>query len=89
MQFWDCGYRCWSIFEKQLKANDFGIILTLGVRTLALLNKKLHSSFQVGTISKAEIDGRQYHLVSIYHPSPANPHNHQRNLDFLKSSPAV
>ena len=84
MQFWECGDRCWNIFEKQLNANDFRIILTLGVRTLALINKKLNSSFQVGTISEAQLAGRQYQLVPIYHPSPVNPHNHQRNLDLFK-----
>jgi len=83
--FWRCGERCWDIFQRQLAAYDFRVILTLGVKTLALINKQLNSNLSIGSISKTKINSRRYWLLPVYHPSPANPYNHQKNLIIIET----
>ena len=82
--FWSCGEKCWPIFERQVNAFDFRILITLGVKTLALINRQLKTNFEIGNISAVRIRGKEYQLLPIYHPSPINPSNHQKNLSLFE-----
>jgi uracil-DNA glycosylase family 4 len=75
-----CGEKCWPIFERQLAAYQFELLIILGKATLDIINRQLKADFQIGNISKIQMNGREYLLFPIYHPSPINPNNRRNNL---------
>ena len=79
-----CGEKCWPIFERQLASHDFRLLITLGVKTLAIINRQLNINLQIGFIRSVEIGRKKYSVLPIYHPSPINPTNHANNLKIFK-----
>lgn len=79
----ECGKKCWPIFLKQLKSEDFELIVTLGKETIKVFNEVLDKNFEIGELSKIKIDGKGYLLLPIYHPSPISPLSHKRNTEIL------
>ncbi len=79
-----CGQKCWSIFLKQVAANDFRIIIPLGKKTLEVFNNQLHTDFKTGELYKIVLGGKEYNLLPIFHPSPANPYGYAKNAEIFE-----
>lgn len=78
-----CGAKCWKIFLRQIGANDFKLIVLLGKKTLEIFNNQLQSDFKTGELSKVVLGDKEYNLLSIFHPSPANPHGYVKNAEIF------
>lgn len=82
----ECGRKCWPIFKKQLKTYKFRLLITLGVKTLGILNRQLGTQVKIGKLSEIKIEGGAYIVLPIYHPSPANPYNQINNQHIFEKS---
>jgi uracil-DNA glycosylase family 4 len=80
---YSCGEKCWPIFERQLASQDFKLLITLGVTTLAIINKRLTTNIQIGIVTPVQINDKHYFLLPIYHPSPMNAANQNKNLTIF------
>ena len=72
-----CGLCCGEHFVNQLKAYKIKLVISLGVATKDILEKIFDSKLMIGEITKVE---SKWNILPIYHPSPASPHGHRKNL---------
>ena len=79
-----CGNKCWKIFVKQIKGNDFKLIIPLGLETLRIFNNQLTSHYEVGKLAEIKIKNKDYYFLPLFHPSPINPRGLERNLKIVK-----
>lgn len=79
-----CSKSCWSIFLKQLRTEDYKLIMLLGVQTLAIFNQLSNLNLEIGKLSKAQLYDKEYSFLPIYHPSPINPHGHKKNTAIFE-----
>ncbi len=79
-----CGEKCWEIFIKQLKSCKFSFLIILGVKTLELFNKYSGLDLQIGKVVDANIEGKNYTILPLYHPSPISPIGHKNNVEIFK-----
>jgi len=75
----NCSEGCWSIFLKQLGSEDYKLLILLGMQTLKIFNKLSNLTLEIGGLSKAVLDSKEYSFLPIYHPSPINPYSLKRN----------
>ena len=76
---------CWPVFLKQLESIDYKLIIILGVKTLEIFNKLNKTELKTGTLSKTKVNGKDYAILGIYHPSPINPQGQKRNKIIFES----
>jgi len=81
----ECGKKCWPIFVSQLEADNFKLIITLGLETLKVFNQLLESNLEVGRLTNIQIGEKKYLVLPLFHPSPISPYNHRRNLQIMRS----
>lgn len=74
-----CCLGCWQIFVKQLESVNYKVIIILGVETLRIFNKLNNSNLKVGELTKSDVNGKEYWILPIFHPSPINPHGRKKN----------
>jgi len=79
-----CGILCKDHFLNQVKRFQPKLILSLGIVTKKLLEEIFYKNLKIGKTNKIVFDDREFFIFPLYHPSPANPFGHQRNLRFLK-----
>ena len=72
-----CGLRCADHFIKQLKTYKIKLVISLGVVTKDILEKIFDNKLMIGEITKVE---NKWNILPIYHPSPASPCGHRKNL---------
>ncbi len=75
---YECGHRCWPIFERQLKSYDFKLLILLGVDTLKIFNREAGTELRVHELQTVKVFGSEYSVLPIYHPS--RPYLNKRNL---------
>ncbi|KKR56141.1 MAG: hypothetical protein UT93_C0004G0019 [Candidatus Woesebacteria bacterium GW2011_GWF1_40_24] len=80
-----CSLGCWPVFLKQLESIDYKLIIILGVKTLEIFNKLNKTELKTGTLSKTKVNGKDYAILGIYHPSPINPQGQKRNKIIFES----
>jgi len=78
-----CCQGCWPIFLEQLELIDPTLVIVMGVKTTAIFNSLADSDLKVGTVSKVSLEGRDYTILPIYHPSPIAPKNHGLNTNIF------
>ena len=74
-----CSKGCWSIFLKQLRSEDYKLIILLGVQTLTIFNKLANLNLEIGKLQSSQFNGKTYNFLPIYHPSPINPYSFRKN----------
>ena len=78
-----CIKNCFPFLVKQLLSlnSSVKIIVTMGKNsTQAFLNKKIKTFSEiVGSVTTVNIEGREFILLPIYHPSPLNPLGYKGN----------
>lgn len=79
-----CGSKCWKIFLQQIDGNDFKLIMLLGKKTLEIFNNQLQSDYKIGELSKIILGEKEYNLLPIFHPSPANPYGYTKNAEIFE-----
>lgn len=77
---------CRSILAKQLKSIPCNIIVTMGLHpTQALLDMKIKKfADYVGKDFDLNINGKDFKLIPLYHPSPLNPKGYKDNIPVFK-----
>ena len=78
-----CGNLCAQHFLAQLNQFQPTIILSLGVITKDILEEIFNTNLPIGEISKAVHDNNSCLILPIYHPSPANPFGHGKNIKII------
>lgn len=80
-----CSLGCWPIFLKQLESIDYKLIIILGVKTLEIFNMLNKTELKTGVLTKTKINGKNYAVLGIYHPSPINPQGQRKNQAIFES----
>lgn len=75
-----CGLRCGEHFINQLKTYKIKLVISLGVTTRDILEKLFEVNLPMGEITKVK---NKWNIFPIYHPSPASPYGHKRNLSIM------
>lgn len=78
-----CGLKSGGHFVSQLKAYRIKVILSLGVITKDILEEIFQTELPMGEINQINIDSKKVYILPLYHPSPANPHGHRKNLEIF------
>lgn len=77
---------CISFLSRQLKLLDPLVVIPMGVNaTKILFNKDIEFFEVVGKFSKVEIDGTNFLVFPIYHPSPISPKSLKDNVPIFKT----
>lgn len=81
-----CSKNCRPILARQLKSIPCNIIVTMGLHpTQALLDVKIKKfADYVGKDFDLIINGKDFKLIPIYHPSPLNPKGYKDNIPIFK-----
>lgn len=82
-QLKECAKKCWPIFLKQIKPYKYKIIIILGVETTKIFSELCEVLFKPGHFEKARINGKTYHILPLYHPSPINPTSRNKNREIF------
>jgi len=75
-----CGLKSGDHLISQLKAYKIKLVISLGVTTKDILEKLFEVNLPMGEISKIDFKNKKLAILPIYHPSPASPHGHKKNL---------
>jgi uracil-DNA glycosylase family 4 len=80
-----CGSLCAQHFIAQLNHFKPTIIVSLGVVTKNVLEELFKTSLPIGNISSVTCRDKSYLILPMYHPSPANPFGHGKNMKIISS----
>ncbi len=80
-----CGSLCAEHFMDQLDHFNPRIIISLGVITKEILEEVLKIKLAIGEISTIKSKGKSFSILPIYHPSPANPFGHAKNMAIIEA----
>ncbi|MDO9509707.1 MAG: uracil-DNA glycosylase family protein [Candidatus Magasanikbacteria bacterium] len=75
-----CGLKSGEHLISQLKAYKIKLVISLGVTTKDILEKIFDIKLPMGEITKVK---NKWSILPIYHPSPASPHGHKKNLVII------
>jgi uracil-DNA glycosylase len=53
------------------------------VETLRIFNLISNSQLQIGKLQKAQLNGKEYLVLAIFHPSPINPNGRVKNREIF------
>jgi uracil-DNA glycosylase family 4 len=79
-----CGLLCADHLLKQINHFKPRLILPLGVMTKDTLEKIFKTALPLGKINEVSYKNRVYAVLPLYHPSPANPFGHAKNIRIIK-----
>jgi uracil-DNA glycosylase family 4 len=77
-----CAKKTWPHFLTQIKFANPKLIIIMGKKTTDIFNSLSCTDLKVGELSVIVLDGSEYHVLPIYHPSPANP-SRVLNKEFI------
>ena len=63
-----CKRGCWPIFERQLRSDDFGLLILLGPPVWETIRKKAGTVLHLGKLARVRLSGSHYTVLPIYHP---------------------
>ncbi len=75
----------WSVFLKQLRGRQYKLIVLLGVETAKIFSELCGCALTVGEISETKLGAKKYAVLPIYHPSPRNPKNRDKNRQIISN----
>lgn len=79
--FKEVAVKCLSFLFETIIELKPRVIITFGLLPMQILSEYFGQEYRVGEI--AEINGIMY--LPLFHPSPANPTGHSKNIEILKS----
>lgn len=80
-----CGLLCGEHLFSQIKHYKIELILSLGVITKDILEELFGTHLTMGEITQIAYKGKKFSILSLYHPSPASPHGHKKNLNIVET----
>lgn len=80
-----CGLRSGEHLFSQLKTYKIGLIISLGVITKDILEELFNTKLQIGEISHITHRDKKFSILPLYHPSPASPFGHGKNLTIISN----
>ncbi|NTW61924.1 hypothetical protein HGB25_00715 [Candidatus Saccharibacteria bacterium] len=80
-----CASKTWNHFVSQIEYINPKLIVLLGKKTTDIFNDLADCDLSVGSMAAIKINGRDYHILPIYHPSPLNPKRVQ-NANYIESN---
>ena len=84
-QLSNCGLACAEHLVMQIRRSNPSIILSLGVITRDVLENIFGTDLPMGELREISNGAKTYRFLSLYHPSPANPFGHAKNIAILMS----
>ena len=78
-----CGMKSKDHLLLQLRTCKPKIVMSLGVVTKDALQQVFGVEFEMGTPKQIEADGGSFTLLPLYHPSPASPYGHGKNMAIM------
>jgi uracil-DNA glycosylase family 4 len=78
-----CGPLCAEHLLAQMAHFKPSVVLSLGVVTRDVLEEMFKTELPMGEISEVKSGKKAYHVLPIYHPSPANPFGHAKNTAII------
>ncbi|MFA6587993.1 MAG: uracil-DNA glycosylase family protein [Patescibacteria group bacterium] len=79
----ECGSLCARHLLEQIHHNKPKVILSLGVVTKDILESTFQTKLQMGKASEVVYKTKKYLLLPLFHPSPANPFGHAKNITII------
>lgn len=70
---------CHAYLEDQIEGLKPKLIITIGATTKDVFSRKNRTDIEIGKIYKIN----DYSYLPLYHPSPANPIGHKKNLKII------
>ena len=80
-----CGLRCGQHLFSQLITYKIKLIISLGVITKDILENLFDTELPIGEVSYITHRNKQLSILPLYHPSPANPYGHRKNLAIISN----
>lgn len=80
-----CADKCREQLLKQLRHYKPKIIITLGVTTKNILEEMFDKGLVLGEMNEVVFSNNKIVAVPLYHPSPANPSGHKKNMTFISN----
>jgi uracil-DNA glycosylase family 4 len=80
-----CGRLCGEHLFSQIKHYKIELILSLGVITKDILEELFDTHLAMGEINQIVYKGKKFFVLPLYHPSPASPYGHKRNLNIVET----
>lgn len=84
-----CGALCAEHFKKQLHHFKPRVILSLGVIPKNILSELFGADLRMGEMGEVMSKNRTYLILPLFHPSPASPYGHAKNLEIISAQKAV
>lgn len=75
---------CYAYLEDQIEGLKPKLIITIGTTTKDVFSRKSRTDIEIGRIYKIN----NYSYLPLYHPSPANPTGHKKNLQIISDNKA-
>ncbi|HPO05666.1 MAG TPA: uracil-DNA glycosylase family protein [Candidatus Gracilibacteria bacterium] len=75
-----CAERSLSFLFRQIQEHQIKLVLSLGVTTKEVLSIGLKQDLTIGEMNQISDTNFAFQILPLYHPSPANPFGHQKNL---------
>lgn len=79
-----CGLACAAHLLGQINKFRPSVILSLGVTTRDILENTFNTDLPMGEVRRVARGTRFYYFLSLYHPSPANPSGHAKNMAIIQ-----
>lgn len=82
----NCAVKCWPIFLRQLKIVKPRLIVLMGVETLRIFCQLAGIEVSIGTLERVSLEGKDYKILGIWHPSPINPWGKGKNIEIFRAN---
>lgn len=88
-QLSNCGLLCGNHLVNQINHFKPKLILSLGVITKDVLQEIFQTNLSMGVITEMFLNNKYYNILPLYHPSPANPFGHPKNIKIISDNKKV
>lgn len=76
------GKACYPRLAKEIRTKKYRLVISIGLETAKVITAALELPLRMGKLARCE----GYYYFPLYHTSPINPINCQRNLEFILSN---
>lgn len=74
----------WPLFLKSVMGKHYKLFVLLGAHTTSIFSRLSGMPLAMGAFADVAVGGKKYAVLPIYHPSPINPKNRERNREIFR-----
>lgn len=74
----------WPAFLRNVRESRCRILVLLGAETTRVFSALSETDMKPGDLKPISLGGKKYQVLSLYHPSPVNPRNRERNRGIVR-----